>query len=196
MKNEFELREQKWDNEYFIPIMETNFTPIIQKTLSKVNWPKDLIDKEIKSSYLFGKIGTGKTVKAAFMMLQEIKNNYVNRNNGQICIFISVPELLFQFKNSYNHQSKETEIEILDKYSKADLLVLDDFGTEKTTDWSFQMLYILINRRYENIKKTIFTSNLSLEQLAEKLGDDRISSRIQSMCDIIKFDGIDYRIKK
>ena len=80
----------------------------------------------------------------------------------------------------------------MDKYGDYHLLVLDDFGVEKISDWSYQLLYMLINRRYNNLKTTIFTSNFSLEQIAQQLGDDRLTSRIQHMCDVQKFEG-DYR---
>ena len=65
-------------------------------------------------------------------------------------------------------------MEIINKYSLVDWLVLDDLGIEKTSDWSFQTLYLIINQRYEKLKPVIFTSNLSLEELAGQLGDDRL----------------------
>ena len=82
---------------------------------------------------------------------------------------------------------------IIQRYSEADCLVLDDLGAEKTTDWSFSVLYLIIDNRYNNYKKTIITSNFALNQLAGKLGDDRIPSRIRAMCSIVKMDGDDRR---
>jgi len=107
--------------------------------------------------------------------------------------FINTTDLLFKFKASYIHRSDETETELLEKYSKAKLLILDDFGIDKITDWSFQMLYVLINNRYENMLPTIFTSNHDLDEQAAKLGDNRITSRIQESCEIVKMDGKNYR---
>jgi len=57
-------------------------------------------------------------------------------------------------------------------------LVLDDLGTCKLSEWMFEILYSLINYRYEYLKTTIITSNYSIEQLAELWNDDRITSRI------------------
>lgn len=201
MKNN-EDRKKLWLKEYLPLSIKSNFSPVIQKALQKIPYPKEVENMEdVKSVYIHGPRGTGKTIRASFLLLQELRNNFIKRHGGCKCIFITVPELLLKFKNSYHPQFKkvqeqETELEILDKFSNVDLLVLDDIGAEKTTDWSFQMLYILINRRYENMMKTIFTSNLSLEQLAEKLQDDRISSRIQGMCEIVKMSGKDFRTKK
>lgn len=161
----------------------------IRKDIKSLPFPKI---EEVVSTYLFGKVGSGKTIYSVFLMLTELKNHFMTGKRTE-ALFISVPELLFEFKQSYDRKSEITENTLVDKYSKIPLLVLDDFGVERTTDWSFQLLYIIINRRYDNMKKTIFTSNLSLLQLAEKLQDDRIPSRIQQMCKIIETSDKNYR---
>jgi DNA replication protein DnaC len=170
--------------------------PRIRRDIEHIPFPEIDI---VKGTYLCGKVGSGKTIRAIFLMLADLRNGYVKGSNlgSYEAIFISVPELLFEFKRLYsNHNETEdglTEDDLVKKYSNIGLLVLDDFGVEKTTDWSFQLLYLIINRRYEYMKKTIFTSNFTLEQLAEKLGDDRLPSRIQQMCEIILFNNKDYR---
>jgi DNA replication protein DnaC len=84
---------------------------------------------------------------------------------------------------------------VVDKYSRCPLLVLDDLGVEKTTDWALQTLYVILNNRYTNYRQTIITSNLTLEEIGNKLGD-RIASRIAGMCSIIQMKGKDKRIKQ
>ena len=187
-----QVKHDRWE-QVNLPRLYELFPRIIQRDLKTIPPPAELETATIESSYIHGEIGTGKTVLAAFMLLQEAKNNFYNHHSAMRYYFISVPELLLKFKNTYNSNSSETESGIMDVYSRADLLVLDDFGVEKTTDWSFQLLYMLINRRYEDMRKTIITANISLQQLGEKLGDFRIPSRIQSMCKIIKLTGQDYR---
>jgi len=184
-------RAKRWDDNYLERELE-RLSPRIQKDLKCITTPK--INK-VESTYLWGRIGSGKTIQAVCMMLYSLKDNFVNRHPIQ-AIFIPVPELLLEFKASYSAKDGISEEELVEKYSKIPLLVLDDFGVERTTDWSFQLLYIIINRRYENMKMTIFTSNFSLNELAEKLGDDRIPSRIQQMCKIIKTKNINYRQRK
>ncbi len=183
-------RAKQWDQRYFKNTIK-EFPLRVQKDLQSIPFPEL---GEIESTYFWGKIGSGKTIHAVFMMLTERKNNFLYKTVGK-SIFITIPELLLEFKSSYDDK-KITEKELVEKYSGVDLLVLDDFGVEKTTDWSFQLLYIIINRRYEGMKKTIFTSNLSLKELSEKLGDDRIPSRIQQMCKIVKSKNINYRVRK
>lgn len=178
-----------------IELEKFNLPSRILKDIKQIPFPEIDI---VKSSYLFGKVGTGKTVQAIFLALADLRNGFVKeeQEGSHSALFISVPELLFEFKNTYsNPESETTENDLIKKYSTVDLLILDDFGVEKTTDWSFQLLYIIINRRYENMKKTIFTSNFSLTQLAEKLGDDRLPSRIQQMCETVLFRGKNYRTK-
>jgi len=189
MKN----RAEQWDTKFAKRLIE-DLSPRIQKDIQSIPIPK--IDK-VEGTYLWGKIGSGKTIQAVFMMLAKQRNDFINRypDSGK-CIFITVPELLLEFKAIYSANEGPTESELVEKYSEVSLLVLDDFGVERTTDWSFQLLYIIINRRYENMKMTIFTSNFNLAELAEKLGDDRIPSRIQQMCKIVKSKDINYRERK
>lgn len=171
------------------------FPPRIQAGIIVAN---KLDIKNVESTYIHGRVGSGKTTLAAFMALCERKQTFLNHQNGinGEFIFIAVPELLLEFRATYNEKTSEvTECNVLDKYTKIHLLVLDDLGVEKTTDWSFQMLYILINRRYEDMSKTIITSNLNLKELSEKLGDDRITGRIQQMCQIIKMENKNFRIR-
>lgn len=63
------------------------------------------------------------------------------------------------------------------------VLVIDDLGTEKLTEWSEGFLYELIDRRIgEGVNGLIVTSNLGLDQLSERMGSDRIPSRLSAMC--------------
>ena len=75
------------------------------------------------------------------------------------------------------------------------ILFLDDLGAEKLTDFVRQITYFILNEREQNELTTVITSNFSLKQLDEQI-DQRISSRIAGMCEILKFTGDDRRIKK
>jgi DNA replication protein DnaC len=76
--------------------------------------------------------------------------------------------------------------------TKIPVLILDDLGAEKASEWVAETLYILIDDRYGNMKPTVFTSNYSPSELAERLGD-RIVSRIMEMCRIIEIKTSDKR---
>ena len=88
----------------------------------------------------------------------------------------------------------ETESDVLDKYSSCELLILDDLGSEKTSDFTIQSLYLIIDRRYRNLKPTIITTNLTLPEIGEKI-DARIASRLSEM-KVIEINMPDYRKKR
>jgi DNA replication protein DnaC len=162
--------------------------PRINRDLQTLPTPKDL-PSFIESTFLYGDTGTGKTIYTCFMLLEEQKQIYLNggpRDETEKCAFITMPELINKIKSSYDPNSRPTEQEILNYYCNLHLLVLDDFGTSKPTDWILHILYSIINHRYDYLKKTIITSNLSLQEIALILGDDRITSRIERSYKIIR----------
>ncbi len=85
---------------------------------------------------------------------------------------------------------------VLAKIAAMPHLVIDDLGVEKTTAFSMSSLYEIIEARDMNYTKgLIVTSNLSLSALAERIGDDRIASRLAGMCRVVNITGEDRRIK-
>lgn len=184
---------ERWNNK-ILPKVINCLTPRLQEV-----WPIITLNKpleELKAGiYFHGQIGSGKTVLAIQYLLKIYQQHYMAGLDFSYK-FISVPNLLFEIKDCYKKDYVgETEKELLDRYSDYDLLILDDFAVEKSSDWSYQILYLIINNRYEGLKQTFFTSNLNLNQLAERFGDDRITSRISSMCKIIKLTSKDRRPK-
>jgi DNA replication protein DnaC len=90
----------------------------------------------------------------------------------------------------------EDEQTTIDRIANMPYLVIDDLGADKSTEYSIATLYEIIDARDMNRKTgLIITSNLSLNMLADKLGDDRITSRIRGMSKVIKLSGADRRIK-
>ena len=138
--------------------------------------------------YIQGPAGTGKTHLAVAMLNQDLRER-------KEVLFITVTNLLIEIKSTFNSQSDKNEQDIVEKYSDVDNLYLDDIGAERITDWSASLIYSIIDRRYGFEKRTIFTSNLTLDELNEKLGG-RISSRIAGMCEFIELLGDDRRLKK
>lgn len=156
------------------------------------------LQEDNRSLFLSGANGVGKTYKAAGILCNWIERlNYKQLINcheiyNTCPVFITVPELLMKIRNCFSLQ--QCEESVVGKYSRCPILVLDDLGVEKTTEWALQTLYIILNNRYSNYMQTIITSNLTIEEIGEKLGD-RIASRIAGMCKIIKLTGNDRRLK-
>lgn len=148
----------------------------------------DFIDQQrdmqsfFKGLYLYGIAGSGKTHIAA-----AIANKLMMEFRPR---FVTVPELLIRIKKNFNTNADD---EFLDNLSRTRLLVLDDIGSEKPTEWVQETLFVLIDRRYTHYLPTIFTSNCSLDQLAERLGY-RIASRIAEMSKVVELKKVDYRI--
>lgn len=133
-----------------------------------------------KGIFFFGPAGTGKT-HLAVKIAQEVEGTR----------FVKVPKLLLSLKANFDGQGYENE-QIIQRLANTPILILDDLGAEKATEWVAETLYILIDERYGNMKPTVITSNFSLSELAERLGD-RIVSRIMEMCRVIEIKTSDKR---
>jgi len=79
-----------------------------------------------------------------------------------------------------------------DQVAKCPLLLIDDIGAAKHSDWTEEITYRLINHRYQECTPTIFTSNVTPAELANVLGD-RIASRLTEMCTRVVMPGQDRR---
>ena len=138
---------------------------------------------------LYGSPGTGKTHLAVATL-----RNIIDYK-GLKGIFCDFRSLLVDLKSSY--ETKVSSSEILDNVRKAPLLVLDDVGAERNTDWAKDILSEIINYRYTNSLPTIITTNLRFDDstgdsFAEKF-DERTESRLYDMCHILRVEGHDRR---
>lgn len=176
-----------WNERIRHKVIDRLFPPRLANDLKFLENP---VKRKYESLYLYGASHTGKTVFAAFCLLEEEKIRYLENRPGT-CLFIGTSELLQEIKEAIGTGHDK---EILSKYQKCSYLVLDDFGTVKPTDWVYQILYLIINYRYENMLPTIITSNFSLEEISEVMNDDRITSRIERMGPILLKK--DFREKK
>ena len=109
--------------------------------------------------------------------------------------FQPATEFFLQIKKAYNNEDNDDEDSVISRALYNKTLVLDDLGSEKITDWSRQMAYILIDRCYREEHQLVITSNLSLSQIATSF-DDRIASRLVEMGEIIDLGDKDHRLKK
>lgn len=179
--------EERW-NKHVRKHVLPDFTPRLKRDMETLTPPDNL--PPLGSYFVYGEVHTGKTVWAAWMMLEAEKDRYLHPGHWESHIlFFKTSEILNDLKSCFDNPLRDGDA-FLDQLAQADFLVLDDFGSERPTDWVLGILYLLIDRRYENMKHTIFTSNHSLEEIAEKFGDDRITSRIERMCNEI------YELKK
>ena len=144
--------------------------------------------KEGKGLFLTGTVGTGKTHLLA-AIIDYIARLY-KRKIGRVMYFTSTG-LLNEIRNSYNNNESE---EFTRKVKNCSLLLIDDFGAEKTTDWVLETYFEIIDYRYANLLPTIIATNLTDKEIKEKLSE-RIMSRIYEVNKGIKLVGKDYRLE-
>lgn len=156
---------------------------------------------------LIGTIGVGKTHLAVGIIKELILSK------GIACLFYDYRELLKQIQNSYNASVKATELEVLRPVFETEVLVLDELGAVKPTEWVWDTVSLILNTRYNDNRTTIITTNYPDDAAretagtsefaraqraarAETLGDrigERMRSRLHEMCRIIKMEGADFR---
>ncbi|MBP7527128.1 MAG: ATP-binding protein [Syntrophorhabdaceae bacterium] len=140
---------------------------------------------------LTGDTGTGKTHLAVGVLRELVRNGHIRYADD--ARFVPVPELLADIRACYRPGGPD-ERDIMDRYSRLKYLVLDDLGAEKTSEWSISTLYLIIDRRYRDMRPTIVTTNLSMKEIPAILGQ-RISSRLTGG-KIIEIKAGDYRTKR
>jgi len=178
--------KKRWEEKILPKLIETKFTPRIRDDLLSIC--KDFKDQEptIESTYIYGNVGYGKTILAALRLLKYELDCYL-REDTPASKFISFSEFITHLKSCFDIGRADGYYQSLEYHKVIEFLVLDDFfGTTKPTDWVLQLMYEIVNFRYENNHITVFTSNLSLNEAAKIIGDDRITSRIERSCKIIK----------
>jgi len=139
-----------------------------------------------KGIYFFGDVGTGKTFMAAAIAKMAIKK-------GINVKFLNTGELLENLREEFDNPKDEEESLFFEMMHFDGILVLDDIGSEKISVWARERLYLIINKKYEEMLPIIFTSNCDLEILSARMGD-RVSSRIVEMTEILHITGPDKRL--
>jgi DNA replication protein DnaC len=160
---------------------------------------------------LVGGIGSGKTHLAVGILKELIARR------GSHCLFCDYRELLKHIQNSYNDSVQATELDVLRPVFDAEVLVLDELGAVKPSEWVWDTVSLVLNTRYNDNRTTIITTNFPDEPAAgmagpdlssrssafaasrrETLGDrigERMRSRLHEMCRVVPMHGLDFRQK-
>jgi DNA replication protein DnaC len=140
-----------------------------------------------------GTCGVGKTHLAVALLKQVIMEK------GDGGLFYDFRDLLREIQASWNSVSQTSELEVLRPVLEAKVLVLDELGANKPTDWVRDTIAHIINCRYNDEKLTIFTSNYldkptkqGEENLTDRIGM-RLRSRLFEMCREVEIQGPDFR---
>ena len=140
-----------------------------------------------------GLVGVGKTHLSVAILRELMEKKGIN------CLFYEFGSLLKEVQNSYNPISQSSELNVLEPIFNAEVLVLDELGASKPTDWVRETMMQIINARYNDKKLTMFTTNYMDERsaLTDEILEDRIGVRLRSrlyeMCRTVCLEGDDYR---
>lgn len=141
---------------------------------------------------LIGPPGIGKT-HVAVSVLQEVVLK------GMRGVYYDTRSLLSTIRSTYNPVTRASEADVLGEVMRAELLVLDDLGAERLTDWVEETIHLIVNTRYNEKRPTVFTTNYEdlpaaddLDSLRVRVGL-RLHSRLREMCEFLEYDGPDYR---
>ena len=156
-----------------------------------------------KGLLFLGNPGVGKTHLAVAILKQ------LMTQKGVECLFCSYQDLLQSIRKSYDPVSRSTESEVLRPVLETDVVVIDDLGANRISDWVEDTITYILNSRYNDKKATILTSNLPdtpeealeptpgskftiADTLSKRIGI-RVRSRLYEMCQVVKIAAKDFR---
>ena len=164
-----------------------------------------------KGLLFIGPCGVGKTHLAVSVLREAL-------GKGMRGVYYDTRSLLSAIRSTYNPVTRASEADVLDEVMRAELLVLDDLGAERLTDWVEETMHLIVNTRYNEQRPTVFTTNYedvpdeapdvdprhfgpgpgagkagkNEERLLDRVGR-RLLSRLREMCEFLEYDGPDYR---
>ncbi len=180
----------------FKPIKKYGHDLVIEKVKNYINSPSY---KEGKGLIFIGPPGVGKT----HLSVSILKEFFLKR--GIVGLFRDTKTLLFDLKSTFDGSASTREL--LEEVLEAPILVLDDLGSERLSEWARDILHYIIIQRYNELRPIIITTNLELQadpdfqvkdkldnSLEERMGKP-ILSRILEICEPIHMAGEDLRGK-
>ena len=145
--------------------------------------------------YLYGKSGVGKSHITACMANKLMESYYT-------VLYTNFSEISKQIRRTFNNKKGESEKAFIEKLATIDFLFIDDFGTERLKkdeedNWLQEKVFEVINKRYNNNKPTIYTSNYSMKEMIEQRGlAPKTVDRIMETAEPMLLEGKSYRVEK
>ena len=158
--------------------------PLISKAKTYADKWSDMLSKNI-GLLLWGEVGTGKTYFAACIANALVEN----------CVTVKMTNFSTILNDLFYENDKNQYIDRLNNHS---LLIIDDLGIERDTEYALEQVYNIIDTRYKSNKPLIVTTNLTITEIKNPVdtAHKRIYDRVLEMCVPIKFDGENFRQQK
>jgi DNA replication protein DnaC len=136
--------------------------------------------------FFYGTTGIGKTHLAVALAREQFERGYD-------VLFFRVPDLMREFRRNLDADKEDA---LLKRLITTPILVIDDFGVGKATEYVIERLHEVIDGRQNDYRNgLVITSNLSLNGIAETF-KDRIADRLNGLCELIKLEGQSHRKRK
>lgn len=140
--------------------------------------------------YIAGNVGTGKTFLAACLAADLMRR-------GVKVLWTRAADMLQAIRQTYNPGARESDADVMARYAGAELIVIDDLGKEKPTDWATERIYNLLDYRYNRNLPVLITSNYGARDLRQRMTppeDDGMTAeaivdRIRERCRLAILDG-------
>ena len=142
-----------------------------------------------RSAIFIGKPGTGKTHLAVGIALNVMRR-------GAIVYFSTVMRAIRSIKDTWAKDSEVSESEAIRMFTIPDLLILDEVGIQFGSEFEKNMLFDIMNERYENRRPSILLSNLSIDEIRGYLGDRVFDRMREDGGKFIVFDWESWRGRK
>jgi len=187
----YEERQEKYDkflsedvSKRHSRFLDGDCPPQLRAYLASIDW--DELSLDTNGFYLFGRPGTGKST----MVYRAIDKFYqwcledIDRHMPSIK-YVSEPDLIASMKREFNGRHSEAT-SVLSNCQSTGLLVVDELGKARHTEWTLDQLFMLINKRYENLNPTIFASNYRPSELQHGVeGDETLATQSQYGSDTV-----------
>lgn len=179
------LMDEKFTKASFDGFVQTDYNARNLKLCKRYATAFDKMLAENQGLLMWGGVGTGKSYAAAC-----IANHLLSQ--GVSVVMTSFVKLLEMIQSS-----PDRETEIIEKLNKASLVIFDDLGAERSTDYALEKVYNVVDRRYSKNLPMIYTTNLTFEEMRqeENIRYKRIYDRIFENCYPMQFTGPSWRAK-
>jgi len=135
-----------------------------------------------------GPPGTGKTHLACALLRNLL-------HDGATGIYLSAIDAIRMLRESWQKDAVHTELEVLKKLERFDLLVMDEIGVQFSTEAERIQLFDILNRRYSELRPTVLITNLTVAEMQSTLGE-RIFDRFREVATVVTFNWPSFRGKK
>ena len=189
MRRTFDTFVGETQSDRRIKTMAVDYCENFEMMLPKRNQPLP----ERNGFFFFGSKGTGKThISAA------IANALLEKGKAVICM--TERNIFDKIRKTYCEYGGD-ELAVRVTFERVPLLIIDDLGKEKPSEWTLSTLYAIVDGRYENALPTIVTTNYNFDELVKKLTPPKsdtttaeaVLDRLQEMCQVIEMTGESWR---